>query len=126
MRKIICTEYGKPDLLALVEEPQPTPGPGEVLVRVEAAGVSFVDSLIVRGAYQVEPPLPFTPGNCSVGVVTQVGEGVDESYAGGGSRPSWPVSAVRTRRIWSCRSWRWQSCRRECPRRSRRPASRAT
>ena len=80
MRTIICTEYGNPDLLILVEEPQPTPGPGEVLIRVEAAGVSFVDSLIVRGAYQVKPPLPFTPGNCSVGVVTQVGEDVDESY----------------------------------------------
>src|SRR5699024_8276900 len=53
-----------------------------VLVRVEAAGVSFVDSLIVRGAYQVKPLLPFTPGNCSVGVVTQVGDGVDESYVG--------------------------------------------
>ena len=82
MQKIICTEYGDPHLLTLSEGPEPTPGPSEVLVRVEAAGVSFVDSLIVRGGYQVEPPLPFTPGNCSVGLVKQVGEGVDESYVG--------------------------------------------
>jgi NADPH2:quinone reductase len=82
MRKIVCTQFGDPDLLTLVEGPEPTPGPGEVLIRVEAVGVSFVDSLIVRGAYQVKPPLPFTPGNCSVGVVTQVGEDVDEAYVG--------------------------------------------
>lgn len=52
------------------------------MVRVEAASVSFVDSPIVRGTYQVKPPLPFTPGNCSMGVVTEVGDGVSESYVG--------------------------------------------
>ena len=82
MRKIICTQFGDPNLLTLAEVPDPRPGAGEVLVRLEAVGVSFVDNLVVRGAYQVKPPLPYTPGNCSAGVVTHVGEGVDESLVG--------------------------------------------
>ncbi|MEV4897184.1 NADPH:quinone oxidoreductase family protein [Nonomuraea sp. NPDC055795] len=60
MKAIVCTEYGKP--VELVEAPDPVPGPGQVLIEVEAAGVNFVDGLMVRGGYQIRPPLPFTPG----------------------------------------------------------------
>ncbi len=63
----MCTEFGGP--LSVVEEPTPEPGPGEVLVEVEAAGVSFVDGLIAAGRYQVRPPLPFTPGSAVAGRV---------------------------------------------------------
>jgi len=62
MRRITCREFGPPDRLTLEEAPDPRPGPGEVLVRVRAAGVSFVDGLIAGGKYQLKPPLPFTPG----------------------------------------------------------------
>lgn len=55
--------------MSVVEEPTPEPGPGEVLVEVEAAGVSFVDGLIAAGRYQVRPPLPFTPGSAVAGRV---------------------------------------------------------
>ncbi len=41
---------------------RPVPGPGQLLVRVRAAAVNFPDALMVRGQYQVRPPLPFTPG----------------------------------------------------------------
>ncbi|WP_432995494.1 zinc-binding dehydrogenase [Dactylosporangium sp. CA-233914] len=82
MRRMICTQFGDPELLQFVEEPTPEAGPGEVLIETEAAGVSFVDGLIVRGAYQVKPPLPFTPGNCLVGVVVAVGAGVDTALMG--------------------------------------------
>lgn len=82
MRRVICTEYGAPDELRTVEEEAPRPGPGEVLIATHAVGVSFVDSLIVQGAYQVKPPLPFTPGNCFVGTVSAVGDGVDEALVG--------------------------------------------
>jgi len=69
MRRVVCTEFGDPERLEVVEEPTPRPGPGELLVRVSAAGVSFVDGLIVRGGYQVKPPLPFTPGTAVAGTV---------------------------------------------------------
>jgi len=49
---------------------------------VTAAGVNFVDALIVQGLYQVRPPLPFTPGGETVGVVTEVGEGVTTPMVG--------------------------------------------
>ncbi|MFI6299239.1 NADPH:quinone oxidoreductase family protein [Nonomuraea sp. NPDC050790] len=60
MKAVVCTEYGKP--VEIVETPDPVPGPGQVLIEVEAAGVNFVDGLMVRGGYQIRPPLPFTPG----------------------------------------------------------------
>ncbi|MGW2159684.1 zinc-binding dehydrogenase [Nonomuraea sp. NPDC001699] len=60
VRAVVCTEYGKP--VELVELPDPIPGPDQVVVEVEAAGVNFVDGLMVRGGYQIRPPLPFTPG----------------------------------------------------------------
>ncbi|WP_185995919.1 NADPH:quinone oxidoreductase family protein [Nocardioides campestrisoli] len=82
MRRIVCTELGDPGLLRLVEDPTPRPGTGQVLVGTEACGVSFVDGLVVRGGYQVRPPLPFTPGNCFAGVVMEVGEGADPGLLG--------------------------------------------
>ena len=54
--------------------PDPAPGPGEVLVRVRAAGVNFPDLLMTRGAYQHKPPLPFVPGMEIAGEVEAVGD----------------------------------------------------
>jgi len=82
MRRVICREFGPPDRLALEEAPDPVPGPGQVAVRVRAAGVSFVDGLIVAGLYQMKPPLPFTPGLAVAGEVTAAGEGVSGLPAG--------------------------------------------
>jgi NADPH:quinone reductase len=82
MRRVVCTEFGDPEGLQVVEEPTPRPGPGEVLIEVEAAGVSFVDGLIVRGGYQVKPPLPFTPGSAVAGRVTALGPGVEAPAVG--------------------------------------------
>ena len=76
MRHIVCHEFGPPDRLRLEQAPDPEPGPGEVLVAVRAAGVSFVDGLIVAGRYQMKPPLPFTPGLAVAGEVIAAGEGV--------------------------------------------------
>lgn len=55
----------------------PRPGPGEVLVRVAACGVGYVDALVALGRYQVKPPLPHTPGKEAGGWVEAIGEGVD-------------------------------------------------
>ncbi|MFD5128887.1 NADPH:quinone oxidoreductase family protein [Streptomyces olindensis] len=82
MQRVICSEFGDPPVLRVLEEPTPRPRPGEVLIEVAAVGVSFVDGLIVRGAYQVRPPLPFTPGSCVAGRVVAVGEGVESSRVG--------------------------------------------
>ncbi|MFI6849596.1 NADPH:quinone oxidoreductase family protein [Kitasatospora sp. NBC_00085] len=64
MRAWQVTELGEPqEAMRLVEDvPRPVPGPGQLLVRVRAAAVNFPDALMVRGQYQVRPPLPFTPG----------------------------------------------------------------
>ncbi len=56
------------------EIPVPQPAPDQYLVRVEAAGLAFGDTLIVRGKYQVKPPLPFTPGSEVLGTIV-AGEG---------------------------------------------------
>ncbi|MGH8998019.1 MAG: NADPH:quinone oxidoreductase family protein [Acidimicrobiia bacterium] len=70
---MVCKEFGSPEMLVLEEGPDPVPGPGEVLIGVRAAGVSFVDGLIVAGTYQAKPPLPFTPGLSVAGDVLVVG-----------------------------------------------------
>ncbi|AIR96983.1 NADPH:quinone oxidoreductase family protein [Streptomyces glaucescens] len=56
-------ENGEPgEVMRLAEAERPTPGDGQVLVRVRAANVNFPDALLCRGQYQIRPPLPFTPG----------------------------------------------------------------
>lgn len=52
------------------------PGAGEILLRVEATSLGFVDALVMRGLYQAQPPLPFTPGGEIVGRIEALGEGV--------------------------------------------------
>jgi NADPH2:quinone reductase len=59
------------------ELPDPVPGPGQVVVNVEAAGLNFPDSLIIEGKYQARPEPPFSPGFEAAGVVAEVGEGVE-------------------------------------------------
>lgn len=69
---------GEPlEVFHLVEREAPEPRPGEVQVRVTAAGIGLPDVLMCRGNYPLTPPLPFTPGQEMAGVVSAVGEGVD-------------------------------------------------
>ncbi|MGN6695889.1 MAG: NADPH:quinone oxidoreductase family protein [Aquihabitans sp.] len=77
MQRIVCTQWGPPEDLVLVDEPDPVPGDGKVLVAVDAAGVNFVDALFVAGTYQIKVPPPFTPGSELAGTVTAVGPGVE-------------------------------------------------
>lgn len=67
------TRYGGPEVLAVVTEDRPVPGPGQVSIRVLAAGVSFTDSLLRAGTYPGGPKPPFTPGYEIVGDVEEVG-----------------------------------------------------
>lgn len=76
MRAMIVDEFGPPETLRLADVPTPVTGPGEVLVEVHAAPVNYVDLLVVGGAYQVRPALPFLPGKGPAGVVTALGPNV--------------------------------------------------
>ena len=83
MKAIQMTEQGTPDVLRLVDLPDPVPGPGQVLVRVDAAAVNFSDVMRRRGdVYPVPTPSPFVPGAEVAGTVAVVGAGVDNFGVG--------------------------------------------
>jgi NADPH2:quinone reductase len=71
---------GGPEVLRLEEIPPPVPGPGQVLVKVEAVGVNFIDVYQRTGLYPIPPP--FTPGQEAAGHVTAVGTGVTAPQVG--------------------------------------------
>src|SRR6185312_8559151 len=83
MRAIIVDEFGPPERLRVGEVAEPMPGPDEVLVRVHAAPVNYVDLLVVGGAYQFLPQCPFIPGKGPAGVVTALGPEVTALCVGG-------------------------------------------
>jgi NADPH2:quinone reductase len=89
MKAILVEEFGGPEVMRLREVPDPVAGPGQVVVRVRAAGVNPVDVYIRAGMYAVKPALPYTPGIDGAGIVEAVGEGVtwvkvgDRVYVGG-------------------------------------------
>ncbi|MCG5432929.1 NADPH:quinone oxidoreductase family protein [Mycobacterium sp. MYCO198283] len=77
MRAVVCQAYGPPEDLVVMDVPQPAPGAGQVLVQVRAAAVNFTDVLFIQGKYQVQVPVPLTPGSEFAGVVAAVGDGVN-------------------------------------------------
>ena len=85
MRAIQIRETGGPEVLEFVELKVPTPGPGQVLVRIKASGVNFIDTYLREGRYVA--PLPFVPGQEAAGLVEALGEGV-ESFSIG-DRVAW-------------------------------------
>ncbi len=66
----------------LADLPDPSPGPGEALVRVAAAGLNFADLLMAQGKYQDRPPLPFVPGLELAGTVVALGPGTEGPAVG--------------------------------------------
>ena len=82
MKAVVCKEFGPIENLVVEELPDPTPGAGDVVIDVHAAGVNFPDGLMVRGEYQMKPPRPFTPGNEVAGVVTALGADVTTLQVG--------------------------------------------
>jgi NADPH:quinone reductase-like Zn-dependent oxidoreductase len=72
------SRFGGPEVLQMAEEPTiPDPGPGEVRIKVLAAGTGFTDTMIRRGRYpDFKGPLPFTPGYELVGIAEKIGAGV--------------------------------------------------
>ncbi len=83
MRAVRFHEKGPAEVLVLDEVPAPSPGAGELLVRIEAAGISYGDILRRRGGhYPMPTPLPFTPGEAVAGTVSAVGDGVSADWVG--------------------------------------------
>jgi NADPH:quinone reductase len=82
MKAIQVHRFGGPEVLELHEISTPKPGPGQVLVRVHAAGVNPYDTYMRSGTYAVKPQLPYTPGSDAAGTVEAVGDGVKKVKAG--------------------------------------------
>jgi NADPH2:quinone reductase len=76
VRAVVCRELGPLGNVVVEDRPEPSAGPGQVVVAVRAAGVNFVDGLICQGRYQMRPPTPYVPGGEIAGDVVSVGAGV--------------------------------------------------
>src|SRR5437763_13837148 len=97
MKRVVVDHFGGPEVLKVIEEDAPRPGPGEVRVRVLAAGVSFTDALIRAGTYLGGPKPPFTPGYELVGIVEELGQGCSRLRPGDrvGALTVWGADAER-------------------------------
>src|ERR1700677_4073616 len=85
MRAIQIRTTGGPEVMEVVELPTPKPGAGQVLVKIEAAGVNFIDTYLREGRYPAE--LPFTPGQEAAGTGVELGGGVSGFAVG--DRVAW-------------------------------------
>src|SRR6478752_19155 len=98
MKRVIVDHFGGPEVLKVVQEDDPRPGPGEVRVRVLAAGVSFTDAQMRAGTYiPGGPKPPFTPGYELVGTVEELGPGCARLRVGDriGTLTVWGADAER-------------------------------
>jgi len=97
-KRVVVERFGGPEVLRVVEDDDPRPGPSEVRVKVLAAGVSFTDSQLRAGTYiPGEPKPPFTPGYELVGVVEELGPGCSRLREGDrvGALTVWGADAER-------------------------------
>src|SRR5699024_2808689 len=95
MRAIQIVETGGPEVLRPADVPIPEPGPGMVRVRIEAAGVNFIDTYQRSGEYPVE--LPHIPGMEAVGVVDLVGPPAADTDRDTPDRPGTPLPTAGDR-----------------------------
>lgn len=82
MKAIRVEEFGDPEVLKLVEVERPSPGEGEVLVEVKAAGVNYADTMRRRNQYILRQELPFIPGSEIAGIVAEIGSEVENTNEG--------------------------------------------
>ncbi len=82
MRALQCTELGGPDKLEINEVESPSAIPGNVVIDVKSGSINFPDVLMIQGLYQYQPPLPFTPGGESAGIISEIGDGVTKFKVG--------------------------------------------
>jgi propanol-preferring alcohol dehydrogenase len=94
MKAAVVHSFGQP--LTIEEVPVPTPGPGQVLVRVKASGVCHTDVHAAHGDWPVKPTLPFIPGHEGAGYVAAIGSGVTSLHEGDRVGVPWLHSACGT------------------------------
>jgi len=82
MKALQCVELGGPDKLKINEVDSPSVIPGHVVIDVKSGSIDFPDVLMIQGLYQFQPPLPFTPGGESAGIISEVGEDVTKFKVG--------------------------------------------
>ncbi len=82
MKAIRVRQFGDPEVMVVEDVPDLTPGAGQVLVRIHAAGVNPVETYIRSGNYALKPALPYTPGTDGAGIVEAVGSGVTSVLPG--------------------------------------------
>lgn len=76
MRAVMCHAWGDVESLKIEDVAPPAPARGQVLIDVKATAVNYADAIMVAGRYQTKPPLPFSPGLETAGVVAACGDGV--------------------------------------------------
>jgi len=82
LKAILCKEYGTPDKLVLEECEPPQLKDNQVRIKIKACGVNFPDVLMIAGKYQVQPPMPFSPGAEISGDVVEIGAKVPHLQPG--------------------------------------------
>ena len=80
MQAAVVRAFGQP--LVLESRPRPAPGPVQVLVRIAACGVCHTDLHAAHGDWPIKPAPPFVPGHEGVGVVVEIGAGVEHLKQG--------------------------------------------
>lgn len=94
MKAIRVHEFGAPEVMRLEEVNSPTPGPGQVVVRLSAIGVNPVDTYVRSGQYRPDMKLPYTPGLDGAGIITAVGPEVKHRRVGERVYVSWTISGA--------------------------------
>ncbi len=82
MKALLCKEHGPAERLVIEDVPAPALGDGEVRIAIHACGVNYPDNLMIAGKYQVQPPLPFSPGFELAGEILEVGDDVAQLKKG--------------------------------------------
>ncbi len=99
MKAIRVNEFGPPEVMRLEEVPDPSPGAGQVVVKVAAAGVNPVDTYIRSGVYRPDLKLPYTPGQDGAGVISAVGPDVHHRRVGQRVYIAWSLSGTYAEQV---------------------------
>jgi len=82
VKALLCKQHGPPENLVVEQVPAPALEPGQVRIGIRACGVNYPDNLMIAGKYQVQPPLPFSPGFELAGEILEVSDDVTQLQAG--------------------------------------------